>query len=163
MTFHGGEVNGRLLGVPRDQIVHENYGQSWPETWAFEKDKSYGLTLKLGGSPTWLTSWTGADASLYVLGGVRHVATKLNIDFTGCPDTAGCGPNVDLTNSLDLDRDFLAWVGGAGLEKMIGEHFALRGEARYTWYQRESWLNTPDGARVRVPVELDNGAWSACR
>ena len=65
-----------ILGVPRDQDVRNNYGQSWPETWA-------GLTLKLGGSPTWLTSWAGADASLYVLGGIRHVATKFNIE--SCP------------------------------------------------------------------------------
>ena len=157
VTFHGGEVEGRLPGSPRGQDVRNNYGQSWPESWFFEKDKSYGLTLKLGGSPALLTSWAGDDASLYVLAGVRRVETDFKIAYTGCANASGCTPDEDLSGADAYDRDFLAWVGGAGLEKMIDEHFALRGEARYTWYQREEWISLPDEGRVRVPVELDNG------
>lgn len=157
VTFHGGEVEGQLLGSPRGQDVRNNYGQSWPENWFFEKDKSYGLTLKLGGSPALLTSWAGDDASLYALAGVRHVETEFKIAYAGCGRVSGCTPDEDLSGSDAYDRDFLAWVGGAGMEKMIDEHFALRGEARYTWYQSESWTSLPDEGRVRVPAELDNG------
>ena len=140
---HGGTLRARLPGTGQNQ------GQVWPEDWSLKKDYSYGLTLRLGGSPG------GSDLSLYALAGLRSIRAEFTIVQTGCPAAvAPCPPGPLAVSTFRHDRDFTAWTIGAGVEKPLGEDFALQLEARYADYDRKSWTRLFNQGEVVIPLAL---------
>ncbi len=153
LAFHGGQAKGQLRGQG-ESLGRNQPGESWPDRWTFEKDRSYGFTLKLGGSPGVLRSW---DTSLYVLGGIRLIQAQFANHYYGCLSPSGCSPHVpdEFTSGTDnRDLDFMAWTYGVGMEKMLGEQLALRIETRYTQYNSERWVEWFDDVGVSVPTNV---------
>ncbi len=144
IAHHRGTLRGNLDGTGRQ------FRDTWPEAWSLEKDYSYGLTLKLGGTPK------GSNLSLYTLAGVRNIRMDFTIKQTaGCsPGLLPCPPYPSTIFTLKRDRDFTAWVLGMGLEKRIGKSTALQLEARYTDYSRKSWNRFAD-PEVVIPSALN--------
>ena len=151
--LHDVTTRGRLAGAG-DSATRNQLGESWPDDWSLEKERSYGLTLKLGANPGFLRPVLG-ETSLYLLAGLRLIDTKFEIDYEGCFRPAPlCVPAEFEAGSLSRSQDFVAWTGGVGLEKRFGERLALQGEVRYTGYADEDWLSFDlDG--IQVPAELD--------
>lgn len=154
LAFHGGQAKGQLPGVG-DSPGRNQPGESWPDRWSFEKDRSYGFTLKLGGSPGVLRSW---DTSLYVLGGIRLIQAQFTNHYRGCLALVNCTSTgqaefVSGTDSRDLD--YTAWTYGAGVEKMLSEHLGLRIETRYTQYNSKRWAEWFSDVGVSVPTRID--------
>ena len=154
LAFHDSQAKGQLRGVG-DSAGRNQPGESWPDRWSFEKDRSYGFTLKLGGSPGVLRSW---DTSLYVLGGIRLIQAQFTNHYRGCLETTPCSPNApeQFTSGTDnRDLDFTAWTYGAGMEKMLSKQLALRIETRYTQYNSKRWVEWFDDVGVNVPTRVD--------
>ena len=153
---HSEKLHGNLQGTGR------LYGQVWPENWSFEKDYSYGLTLKLGGA------FNGSDLELYALAGVRNIRAKFAITETGCADPnqtdlAQCAQNPGLvTGTVKRDRDYTAWILGAGIEKPLCETMGLQMEVRYADYRRESWdrLFKDDTTTATIPTGVSGNETS---
>ena len=156
VTLHGGSVRSQQDGVGESEGRNQ-YGENWPDRWAFEKDWSYGFTLKLGASPALLRKWSGPDTSVYALAGVRRLRTRMRIAYTGCPYATNLCPPAEFVSGSDAWTEHLiGWTSGVGLEKMLGENLALRGEFRYIGYESHSWLSFPDDGKIRVPAEMDS-------
>jgi len=151
VAFHGGQTKGQLRGVGTSAGRNQP-GESWPDRWSFEKDQSYGFTLKLGGSPGVLRSW---DTSLYVLGGIRLIQAQFTNHYNGCLLPKTCSVDEFASGTASRDLDFTAWTYGIGVEKMLGEQLALRIETRYTLYDREQWVEWFDDVGVSVPTRVD--------
>ena len=154
LAFHGGQAKGQLPGVG-DSPGRNQPGESWPDRWSFEKNRSYGFTIKLGGSPGVLRSW---DTSVYVLGGIRLIQAQFQNHYRGCLHVVNCTSTtqpefVSGTDSRNLD--YTAWQYGAGVEKMLSEHLGLRVEARYTQYNSKRWVELFSDVGVRVPTTID--------
>lgn len=154
VAFHGGQAKGQLPGKG-DSPGRNQPGESWPDRWSFEKNRSYGFTIKLGGSPGVLRSW---DASVYVLGGIRLIQAQFQNHYRGCLSDVNCTSTtqpefVSGTDSRNLD--YTAWTYGAGVEKMLSEHLGLRVEARYTQYNSKRWVEYFDTVGISVPTRID--------
>ncbi|MYC27138.1 MAG: outer membrane beta-barrel protein [Nitrospira sp. SB0662_bin_26] len=154
IAFHGGQAKGQLPGKGESPGRNQP-GESWPDRWSFQKNRSYGFTIKLGGSPGVLRSW---DTSVYVLGGIRLIQAQFQNHYRGCLSDMNCTSTtqpefVSGTNSRNLD--YTAWTYGAGVEKMLSEHLGLRIEARYTQYNSKRWVELFDTVGVRVPTQID--------
>lgn len=154
LAFHGGQAQGQLPGVGASPGRNQP-GESWPDRWSFEKDRSYGFTLKLGGSPGVLRSW---DTSIYVLGGIRLIQAQFTNHYRGCLALVHCTSTnqpefVSGTDSRDLD--YTAWTYGAGMEKMLSEQLGLRIETRYTQYNSQRWVEWFSDVDVSVPTRID--------
>ena len=154
LAFHGGQAKGQLPGVG-DSPGRNQPGESWPDRWSFEKDRSYGFTIKLGGSPGVLRSW---DTSIYVLGGIRLIQAQFQNYYRGCLSDMNCTSTtqpefVSGTDSRNLD--YTAWTYGVGVEKMLSEHLGLRIETRHTLYNSERWVELFSDVGVRVPTRID--------
>ena len=153
---HSEKLHGNLQGTG------QLYGQVWPENWSFEKDYSYGLTLKLGGT------FDGSDIELYALAGVRNIRAEFAITETGCAvpnqtDLAQCAQDPGLvTGTVKRDRDYTAWILGAGIEKPLTEAVALQMEVRYADYRRESWdrLFKDDMTTATIPTRVSGNETS---
>lgn len=185
LAYHGGKVRGRLEGT-EDVDARNDYannpdntedlqpfsvgpqlGENWPERWTFEKDYSYGATLRLGGRPEFLTSALGPDAGLYILAGVRRVEAEYVNTGTGCfiPNTK----NAENLNSyctavehfkpsvVRTERDYTAWILGVGLHTPVAEKIGLQIETYYMDYDSESLvqLDGTEEYRVRAVHEPD--------
>lgn len=153
LAFHGGQAKGQLRGVGTSAGRNQP-GESWPDRWSFEKDRSYGFTLKLGGSPGVLRSW---DTSIYVLGGIRLIWAQFAIHSNGCLLPRTCSPEefTTVTNSRDLD--YTAWAYGVGVEKMLSEQLGFRIETRYTQYnskRRGEWFSDV-GVNTSTRIDAD--------
>lgn len=72
---HNGKVEGRLNGEGTSEGRNQ-LGENWPENWNFQKEQSYGLTLKLGGSPEFLQLY---EADLYTIAGVASYKRNLTL------------------------------------------------------------------------------------
>ena len=73
-------------------------GENWPEDWSLAKDRSYGLTFRIGGRVPIL------NTSAYVLAGVR----RIQADFSRSYDlTTLCQPH-----ELETGVEFFDEVGG---------------------------------------------------
>lgn len=146
-AVHGGTARGQLPGVGvspgRDQA-----GESWPYRWRFEKDRSFGLTLRLGGNPAFLHALVGADSSLYLLAGVRRVHNSFGYRSRGCTLAGGCTDDQYIEGGQHWDFYQTGWSFGGGLEVPLGADFALRGELRHTRYEKHH--------RSRHPVSISN-------
>ena len=137
-AVHGGTARGRLPGVGvspgRDQA-----GESWPYHWRFEKDRSFGLTLRLGGSPAFLHALVGGDSSLYLLTGVRRARNSFGYRSRGCTLGGGCTDDQYIDGDPHWDFYQTGWSFGGGVEALLGADFALRGELRHTQYEKHRW------------------------
>ena len=154
LAFHGGQAKGQLPGVGESPGRNQP-GESWPDRWSFEKDKSYGFTLKLGGSPGVLRSW---DTSVYVLGGIRLIQAQFKNHFRGCLSDMNCTSTDQpefVSGTTPRNLDYTAWTYGAGVEKMLSEHLGLRIETRYTQYNSKRWVELFSDVGVRVPTSID--------
>ena len=83
LVTHRGEAAGRMAGAgsspDRNQL-----GEVWPEDWSLAKERSYGLTLRLGAAVP------AVDADIYVFGGVRRLDADFRTAYTGCLSPDGC-------------------------------------------------------------------------
>ncbi len=155
LTLHDGTARGRLDGVGTSPGRNQP-GESWPDSWSFGKDVSYGLTVRLGVRPDFLQVWED-EASVYVLAGVRHVNARFKFDSYGCFTPTCPTPNPFRATGQSHDLSFVAWTSGLGLEKMIGPHAAIQGEVRYTGYPSQNWITFDlPMTSIRVPVDVDN-------
>ena len=112
-------------GHSRDAI---SSGESWPDHWSLERDRSYGFTLKVGGNPEILKS---RGASLYALGGIRRLEGRFTTRFKGCMDPSPCssGGDPDFISGRDSrDLELQGWTAGIGMEKMLGQQIAFHAE-----------------------------------
>lgn len=154
LAFHGGQVKGQLPG--RGESPGRNQpGESWPDRWSFEKNRSYGFTLKLGGSPGVLRSW---DTNIYVLGGIRLIQAQFQNHYRGCLHVVNCTSTTQpefVSGTTSRNLDYTAWTYGAGVERMLSEHLGLRVEARYTQYNSKRWVELFNDVGVRVPTNID--------
>ncbi len=153
IIYNDGKIEGYLIGKGESEGRNQ-YGESWPEEWTFEKETSYALTLKLGGEPRFLRS---QDASIYALAGIRRVEVQFQAHYTGCPVPEPCSNNDEfMSGTLRKSPDFIAVTSGIGLEKMIRKNIGFQTEVRYTGYKNEEWISLPDDGKVKVPAEIDN-------
>lgn len=154
-THHSGTVRGSLAEAGNVPGRNE-WGEGWSEDWSYEKERSYGLTLKLG-MP--VETWMGTGASLYALAGVRRTDTRLGLSFEGCQTETLCN-NAGLTPVTESHGTTVTgWMAGAGFEKMLGEHTAFRTEVRYTDYEnnrRTSFPDAPNLDKLRIPASVDS-------
>ena len=169
LTYHSGKVRSRLRWI-RDSEARERAGrdpdfpltgESWPDDWTFEKDYSYGLTLRLGGQPDFLASMLGPGSGLYALLGIHRTEAEYVNTYEGCLASAGCPEgreDASYTRGSDrTDLDFTSWSAGIGLHAPVGDRLGIQIEAHYTDYDEEDLLLL-DGASepyVRVPQTLD--------
>lgn len=144
---HQGTISGKLEGAGSSPLRNQ-IGENWPEDWELAKDKSYGITLRIGGA-------VPATGFGYVLAGVRGVEAGFSRSYTGCL-LAGeiCGPTQFQTGSDSFDEDFTAFVLGVGVERSLAG-VAVRGELRYVEHGRASQLVVFDDLGVRVPTSLE--------
>ena len=176
LAYHSGKARGRMEGT-EDVAARKTYndatdpdlpafsvgpqtGENWPERWTFEKDYSYGVTLRLGGRPEFLTSALGPDAGLYVLAGVRRVEAEYVNTGNGCFETppALCTSDESFSPSVvRTDRDYTAWTLGMGVHAAIAEQVGLQIETYYMDYDSESLvqLDGTEDLRVRAVHEPD--------
>ena len=176
LAYHSGKARGRMEGT-EDVAARKTYndandpdlpafsvgpqvGENWPERWTFEKDYSYGVTLRLGGQPEFLTSAFGPDAGLYVLAGVRRIEAEYVNTGTGCFEIppALCATEGDFgASAVRTDRDYTAWTLGMGVHAALAEQIGLQVETYYMDYDSESLvqLDGTEDLRVRAVHEPD--------
>ncbi|MXW09713.1 MAG: hypothetical protein F4X47_10015 [Gammaproteobacteria bacterium] len=152
-ALHFAAVDGQLAGVG-DSPGRNQLGESWPDQWTFERKRSFGLTMEIGGSPGALASM---DATLFLLGGIRLAQVELTNRFDGCMLPEGCGPSDFVSGTDTRDLNHQAFTFGLGLEKGLGEGLALRVEASHTPYCDEQWTAQFTEVGVTVPTVLDAG------
>lgn len=152
-ALHFAAVDGQMAGVG-DSPGRNLLGESWPDQWTFERKRSYGLTLEIGGSPGALAS---TDATVFLLGGIRLVQVELTNRFNGCTLPAGCGPSDFVSGTDARDLNHQAFTFGVGVEKGLGKGLGLRIEASHTPYCNEQWTARFTELGVTVPTVLDAG------
>lgn len=149
LVTHRGTASGRLPGEGPSP-GNNQLGEVWPEDWSQAKDRSYGVTLRVG------TEAAGLGTDLYVLGGLRRLDADFRTAYSGCLLADGCGPG-ELTRAREQhDEGYDAWVVGAGLEKILGS-IAIRAEIRYADHGSSERTVPFDDVAVTVPVELAAG------
>jgi hypothetical protein len=152
-ALHFAAVDGQMAGAG-DSPGRNLLGESWPDQWTFERKRSYGLTLEIGGSPGALASM---DATVFLLGGIRLAQVELTNRFSGCMLPAGCGPSDFVSGTDARDLNHQAFTFGVGMEKALGEGLGLRIEAGHTPYCNEQWTAQFTEVGVTVPTVLDAG------
>ena len=166
LAYHSGKARGRLPWI-KDSAARERTGsdpdwpqsgESWPDDWTFEKDRSYGLTLRLGGPVDALTPVLGAGSGVYALAGIRRVEAEYVNDYEGCPEDDDCGPegreHADfLVGQSRTDRTYTVWTLGAGLHKPLGHRVGMQIEAYYAAYDAVSLLLLDTDKRVVHEVD----------
>lgn len=138
VTVYGGAVRGQLAGVGISPGRNQA-GESWPYHWHFEKDHSFGLTLRLGNRPALLHALVGSDSSLHLLAGVRRARNNFGYRSRGCTLGGGCTDDQYVGGTPHWDFYQTGWFFGGGLEAPLGADFALRGELRHTRYEKHRW------------------------
>ena len=158
MAYHRGVVLGRLPGLGTSEGRNQ-LGEVWPEDRSFDKDRSFGFTLRLGaGIPV---VGPGLGPSVYGLVGVRRLGAKFRADYTGCLNPTPCTEDSQLTSGTDrFDENFTGWTTGGGIEKKLGA-IAIRGEVRYTDYGSASRTIPFTDVGVTVPLSLETSGVSA--
>ena len=169
LAYHSGKTRGRLEWV-KDPSARESAGsdpdwaqsgESWPDDWTFEKDYSYGLTLRLGDQPDFLVSVLGSGSGLYALAGIRRIEAEYVNSYEGCPVNDGCpGGREDesYVRGFDrTDRDYTAWTAGIGLHTPVGDQTSMQVETYYTDYDKEDLilLDSTSEPYIRVPHSVD--------
>ena len=145
---HQGTASGRLEGVgttpQRNQL-----GENWPEDWKLAKDRSYGLSVRVGGEVPLL------NTTAYVLVGIRRVQADFSRSYSGCllADTL-CEPAQFQTGSELFDENFNAFAFGAGIEQPLA-NLVVRAELRYVAHGSADQLVLFDDLGVSVPTRLE--------
>ena len=145
---HQGSVSSHLEGAG-SSAERNQLGENWPEDWELAKDKSYGLTLRIGGEVPFI------NTTAYVLAGVRRVEADFTRSYSGCllPDTL-CTPSQLQYASESFAETFNAFAFGAGVEQPFAS-FVVRGELRYVAHGSVSQLALFDDLGVSVPTSLE--------
>ena len=158
LGYHRGVALGRLPGLGTSEGRNQ-LGEVWPEEWSFDKDRSFGFTLRLGaGIPV---VGPGLGPSVYGLVGVRRLSAGFRSDYTGCLNPEPCTEASQFTSGTDrFDENFTGWTTGGGIEKKLGS-IALRGEVRYTDYGSASRTIPFTDVGVTVPLSLETSGVSA--
>lgn len=164
LAYHGGKARGRLEWI-KDSAARERAGsnpdwpqsgEGWPDNWTFEQNRSYGLTLRLGGQPDFLVSMLGPDSGLYALAGVRRIEAEYSLSYEGCSANEGCpGGREDgsyVQGSDRTDTDYTAWTAGLGLHTPIGDRLGMQVEMYYTNYEEEDLLLLDDKGPPHIRV-----------
>lgn len=146
-TTHQGKLSSHLEGSGvtsgRNQV-----GENWPEDWSLAKDKSYGLTFRIGGRVPIL------NTRGYVLAGVRRIEADFRRSYTGCLMTSLCEPNEFETGVEFFDENFNAFSTGAGIEQQF-DRVTVRAELRYVIHGSSAQLALFNDLGVRVPTSLE--------
>lgn len=149
VTFPGGAVRGHFEGAGASES-RTQLGENWPEDWSFEKNRSYGLTVRLGAGMPALSG-----LSVYALAGLRRLDATLRADYVGCFSSELCTDAEEFTSgTFKYDEDFTGSTTGGGLEKRLG-NAAIRGELRYTDYRSADRVVPYDDLGIKVPVGLE--------
>ena len=158
LAYHRGVALGRFPGLGTSEGRNQ-LGEAWPEDWSFDKDKSFGFTLRLGaGIPV---VGPGLGPSVYGLVGVRRLGAGFRSDYTGCLNPTPCTDASQFTSGTDrFDENFTGWTTGGGIEKKLG-NISLRGEVRYTDYGSASRTISFTDVGVTVPFSLETSGVSA--
>lgn len=147
-TTHQGTVSGHLEGVGTTPLRNQ-VGENWPEDWELAKNKSYGLTLRVGGEVPLI------DTTAYVLVGIRRVQADFSKSYFGCLLTGTlCEPSQFQTGSEFFDENFNALSVGAGIEQPLA-NFVVRAELRYVGHGSADQLVLFDDLGVSVPTRLE--------
>lgn len=152
-AWHRGTLEAQLSGSGTSPSGRQ-LGEVWPDDWSFEKQRSYGVTMRLGGSPAALRS---REESVYLLAGLHRVTAQMTVEWHGCLSPVPCTPDQFTSGADPRDLDFLTWTVGAGFEKGLGERVAIRAEGRYASYGEESWVADFPEVRVTVPTSVRGG------
>lgn len=150
LAYPSGVVRGYLEGAGISEGRNQ-LGENWPEDWSFEKERSYGLTVRLGAGIPIL----GLGPSVYALAGVRRLKARFRSDYSGCLDPTACTAPGEFVSGMDtFNENFNGWTTGGGLEKKLG-NAAIRGELRYTDYGSARRVIPFDEVAVKVPLLLE--------
>lgn len=150
--LHSGNIYG-IIGEQGFSEAPNQLGESWSENWTFQRNRSYGLTLKLGGSPGTLRS---LKTGLYVIAGVRRAKSRLDAYYNGCFVPEPCVIGDYESGKASKDSYFTAWTSGVGVEFKLVPHVWLEIEGRYTSYGKEQWVTSFPGLGVEVTSESAN-------
>lgn len=151
VEWHGGATEAQFAGVGTS-ADRRQLGESWPDQWSFAKNRSYGATLRLGGSPGEPGS---SGVGVYLLAGVRFTGVQFTNHYTGCFSAEPCAPSGYGSGTEDRDFDFTVWRAGIGLERPLGDKVVIRAEADYAMYAREEWVTPFDDVVVTVLSGMD--------
>ncbi len=152
MLRHGGVAVGRLVGQGSSSGRNQ-LGEVWPEEWTLEKERSYGLTARVGAGIPFFGTWFGPSA--YGLVGVRRLNAGFRSEYTGCVTEAACTePDQFVSGSDSFSESFSGWTVGGGVEKKVGS-LAVRGEVRVTDYSKAGRVIPFDDLFVSVPLDLE--------
>ena len=125
-------------------------GESWPDSWTYGKQVSYGATVRLGASPEGLRARGGG---VYFLTGIRFADMRFTNHYLGCFSPEPCQRFEGGTELRDSDS--VIWVSGLGIERRLGERSSFRAEARYARHDREEWITPFDDVGVTVRSSMD--------
>lgn len=148
-AYGGSRVSGNIHEQGSTEGPNQ-LGESWSEDWNIEREISYGLTLKLGGSPGMLETW---KANVYALAGFRRTQTRFDAYYSGCFKSEPCVVGDYESGRIDRDTHYTAWTAGVGVEKMIWKNIALGIEGSYTGYKTEKWVTSFRDLGVEVASE----------
>lgn len=137
--LHGGTASGMFRGDGQSDGRNQ-YGEAWPDEWSVKRKNSYGVTLVLRVSPSFVASLLGPGAGIYVHGRVGRLNTDLTVNYYGCFNPLElCGPG-EFDSGMDSHDETLYTLSvGGGLEKMIGDRLGIRGGVHHTQYGEEEW------------------------
>lgn len=151
MLRHGGIAAGRLAGTGTSETRNQ-LGEVWAEDWTFQKERSYGLTGRLGAGIPFVGTWFGP--SVYGLVGVRRLQAGFRSEYTGCADETPCTePSQFESGSDSFDENFNGWTYGGGIEQKVGL-ISIRGEVRVTDYSNTGRVIPFDDLFISVPLDL---------
>ena len=170
---HGGRQQGRLHGI-KDIIARDpgvsvpsnpdptDYGtdqydfvsgESWPDSWSFEKKYSYGISLRAGWPLDFLERTLGEGSGVYLRLGVG----RARVDYVNSYEDGCCAvPGSRLSRGID----FTVWTPGVGVMAPVGENTEIQVEAYVSAWEKEKIHFTIPTAQGYEPVlvthELDN-------
>lgn len=139
-------MSGQLAGQGTSPGLNQ-LGEVWPEDWSLTKQRSFGVTARLGMEVPVLS------ASVYALVGMRRLDADFETEYVGCLSPMGCAPGELTSGEEQHDESFNARTIGAGLEKTLGKA-AIRGELRHTDHGSSTRIVPFPDVAVTVPVEL---------
>ena len=148
IVTHGGEASGHLPGAgssPGRNLL----GEAWPEDWTLAKDRSYGITARLGAP----LPMFGADVSAFV--GIRRLDATFGNSYTGCPLVGGCRPDEFIDGRGRRVVKYDAWVAGVAVEKSLGP-FGVRCELRYADFGSSKRSTRFDELAIAVATGLES-------
>ena len=116
LALHRGSLEAQLAGSGTSPSGRQ-LGEVWPDEWSFEKQRSYGVTMRLGGSPGALGS---REESVYLLAGLHRVTAQVTVNWHGCLSPVPCTPDQFTSGTDPRDLDFLTWTVGVGFEEGSG-------------------------------------------